>query len=129
MTEKILFDEGGVSVSGSRLMVHGQPFPIRGINAVRMELAKRDRVMPLMIALAGLALAIYGGFVTSGMAVVLGIMLAVVGGVIGRRFQNVRHRVWLTGAAGEVEAFSHGDADFVQRAVAALKLALAERAD
>jgi hypothetical protein len=124
MTDTILFDEGGVSVTSARLVVHGQPYLVRSITAVRADIMKPDRVMPALIALAGLALAIYGGFVTSGMAMVLGVMLIVVGGVIGWRFQSVRHRVWVTSAAGEVEALSHDSADFVHRVVAALNAAI-----
>ena len=125
-TEQIFFDEAGIKITSARMVVPGQVHSLRDVQAVHAVVSRHDRVLPLIIMTPGLVLGVGGLFRQSGAAAFLGLMLLVVGG-IAWRFQDIVHRVILTGPAGETVALVNPDLVLVERVVIATSAALVER--
>jgi hypothetical protein len=124
--DHLFFDEAGITVTNTRLVVPGQVHSLRDVQAAHVLLSRHDRAVPMTLMIAGVALGATGLFIASGAGAFLGLMMVVVGW-IAWRFQDIVHRVILVGPAGEVVAFVNADAALVQRVAAATVAALAAR--
>jgi len=121
--EPALFDEANVSVSVSRIVAYGTPFPLKDAHSVRLFVDAPHVRFAIPILIAGLLLGAYGIFVRSSPYMALGFMLAVVS-YLTYRFQTMRHRLFLIRDSGETEVLVGSDLPFVRRVKAALELAL-----
>ena len=108
------FNERGVSVTRNSLSAAGQVFALREIKNVRVETVQKNKVVPLVISLAGLAGAIAGGAFGSAAGLVCGVMLLVVG-VLSWFTQDITHRLIVETANGDREALSSIEREFVVR--------------
>jgi hypothetical protein len=114
------FNDRGVSVTRNALSAAGQVFPLRDIQAVRVQTVPKNRVVPLAIAAAGLVTAIVGALYWWPVALVCGAMLVVVG-YLSWSTQDILHRLIVTTASGEREALSSVDRPFVERVAQAVR--------
>lgn len=117
------FNERGVMITRNGLSAGGQIFSLRDIRGARIETIQKNRILPLSLSLAGAVVAIAGGIWTSGAALTIGVMLAVVG-ILTWYTQDITHRLMVATPAGEREAFTSPDPDFVTRVEQALQRAL-----
>ena len=108
------FNERGVSVTRNSLSAAGQVFALREIQNVRVETVQKNRTVPLVISLAGLAGAIVGGAFGSAAGLVCGVMLIVVG-ALSWFTQDITHRLIVETANGDREALSSIEREFVER--------------
>lgn len=108
------FNERGVSVTRNSLSAGGQVFALREIQNVRVETVQKNRIVPLLISLAGLAGAIAGGAFGSSAGLVCGVMLIVVG-LLSWFTQDITHRLIVETASGDREALSSIEREFVVR--------------
>ncbi|TDN63663.1 DUF6232 family protein [Paraburkholderia sp. BL10I2N1] len=108
------FNERGVSVTRNSLSAAGQVFALREIQNVRVETVQRNRTVPLVISLVGLAGAIVGGAFGSAAGLVCGVMVIVVG-VLSWFTQDITHRLIVETTNGDREALSSIEREFVER--------------
>ncbi|WP_206956369.1 DUF6232 family protein [Trinickia acidisoli] len=118
------FNERGVMITRNGLSAGGQIFSLREIQGARIETIQKNKILPLSLSLAGLAVAIAGGVSRSGAALTLGAMLIVVG-ILAWYTQDIKHRLVVSTQGGDREALSSPDSDFVKRVEQALQSALA----
>lgn len=108
------FNERGVSVTRNSLSAAGQVFALREILSVRVETVQKNRTVPLVISLAGLAGAIVGAVFGSPAGLVCGVMVIVVG-ALSWFTQDITHRLIVETASDEREALSSLEREFVER--------------
>jgi hypothetical protein len=120
---EIAFNERGVSVARNGLSAAGQLFALRDIRGLRVVTERKNKVVPLLVSLAGLAGAVAGGVFGSGAGLALGTMLIVVG-YLSWLTQDVTHRLIVAMPDGEREALMSTDLDFVERVEQAVRDAL-----
>jgi hypothetical protein len=118
------FNERGVSVTRNALSSAGQVFPLREIGDVRVVTVPRNRWLPILISVLGLAGAVVGGVFRSPAGMVCGAMLVVVGWLTWIS-QDVTHRLLVQSDGAEREALSSLDLDFVERVAQTVRDALA----
>lgn len=118
------FNERGVMITRNGLSAGGQIFSLREIQDARIETIQKNKVLPLTLSLAGLAVAIGGGISVSGAALTIGAMLIVVG-ILAWTTQDVKHRLMVSTQGGDREALTSPDLDFVKRVDQALRGSLA----
>lgn len=119
-----LFDESGVTISASRIVTFGQPFPLKDATAARLAEDHPHLMIAIPVAIIGLLVGIYGGFAHSSPTMVIGFMVIVVG-FLAWRFQSLRHRVFLVRESGDTEVLSVSDLGFAERVRHALATVLA----
>jgi membrane-bound ClpP family serine protease len=122
------FNEAGVSVTRTALSVAGQVFPLRDIEDVQVVTGRRNRVVPIVLCLIGVALAAVGGFYGSGAGLVCGVMTFVVG-LIAWYTQDVTHRLVVVTGGEPREALTSLDRTFVERVEQIVRLAMASRGE
>ncbi|WP_175697749.1 DUF6232 family protein [Burkholderia ambifaria] len=108
------FNERGVTITRNGLSAAGQVFPLRDIRNVDVVKIPKNRVVPWLISLIGVAAAIAGGIGGSSGALVVGVMLAVVG-YLAWTTQDITYRLMVEMPDGKREALSSVDAEFVER--------------
>jgi len=118
------FNEAGVSVTRSALSAGGQVFPLRDIEDVRIVIGRRNRVVPTLISLAGVALAAVGGAFGSAAGLACGVMFVVVGW-LAWIWQEATHRLYVVMGSERREAVSSLDRAFLDRVEQAVRAALA----
>jgi hypothetical protein len=118
------FNERGVSVTRNALSAAGQVFPLREIGSVRVVTVPKNRWLPILIAVLGVAGAIVGGVFRSPAGIVCGAMLVVVGWITWIS-QDVTHRLIVQSGGGEREALSSLDLAFVERVAQTVRDAVA----
>ncbi|MGN6668281.1 MAG: DUF6232 family protein [Trinickia sp.] len=118
------FNERGVMITRNGLSAGGQIFSLREIQSARIETIQKNKILPLSLSLAGAAVAIGGGIAVSGAALTIGVMLIVVG-ILAWTTQDITHRLVVSTQAGDREALTSPDLDFVKRVHQALQGALA----
>ena len=121
--EPLLFDEASVTVSATRIVAYGTPFPLKDARSVRLVIDAPHFRFAIPILIAGLLLGAYGIVVRSSPLIALGFMLAVVS-YLTYRFQTMRHRVFLQRESGDTEVLVGSKLPFVERVKAALEAAL-----
>lgn len=117
------FNERGVLVTRNSLSAGSQMFALRDIRSLRIVTVNKNKVLPIGLALGGLALASAGGIYQSGAALVLGAMLIVVG-ALAWLTQDVTHRLMVQTENGEREALTSPDLAFVERVAQAVRATL-----
>jgi len=108
------FNERGVTITRNSLSAAGQVFPLRDIRNVDVVKIPKNRVVPWLISLIGVAAAIAGGIGGSSGALVVGVMLAVVG-YLAWTTQDITYRLMVEMPDGKREALSSVDPEFVER--------------
>jgi hypothetical protein len=116
------FNERGVAVTRNALTAAGQIFMLRDIVDVRVELVRKNRVVPIALSVLGVAGAVAGAVAWSPAALVCGVMLAVVGWLAWTT-QDVMHRLVVETSSGDREALASLDRDFVVRVEQAVRQA------
>ncbi|WJF92091.1 DUF6232 family protein [Paraburkholderia bonniea] len=119
----IPFNERGVSITRNALSAAGQVFPLRDIQQVRVVTVPRQKFLPLLLTLVGIASALAGAFWSSPAGLVCGVMLAVVGWLAWRT-QDVMHCLRIKTQGAEREALASVDLDFVERVAHTVRHAL-----
>ena len=122
------FDEKGVLLTERCLAVAGHFFALRDMRGVRIETVGRDRRLPIVLALIGLATLAAGIGFRQPAPMVIGIMLAGVGW-LNWKAQDVVHYLWIETPDGPREALGSTDASFVERVAQAVRTALAGRSE
>ena len=118
MDEELVFEEGEVKVTNARFVVTGQTYAMNGVTSVRQFVKKPNRVLPIVIGIAGLA-TFAGTFV--GALILLGIAVAL------WMAMKTEYSVLLSTAGGEARALSSKDQAYINRVVAALNDAIIKR--
>jgi Family of unknown function (DUF6232) len=118
------FNERGVMITRNGISAGGQVFSLRDIQDVRVVIMRKNKTFPLVISIAGAAVAAAGAIYRSGAALGLGVMVAVVG-ALAWHWQDVRHRLLITTPNGDREAVSSPDLDFLARVEQGVRAALA----
>jgi hypothetical protein len=118
------FSERGVSVTRNALSAAGQIFPLREIDGVRVITVRKNKVLPIVISLAGAVGAIVGGVLASPVGTVCGAMLVVVGWLTWIT-QDITHRLLVETGGNEREALLSTDLAFVERVAQTVRDALA----
>ena len=108
------FNERGVMITRNGLSVAGQVFALRDIRQVDVVKIPKNRLVPSLISLIGVAAAAAGGIASSSAALVVGVMLAVVG-YLAWTTQDVTYRLMVEMPDGKREALSSVDVEFVER--------------
>ncbi len=108
------FNERGVMITRNGLSVAGQVFALRDIRQVDVVKIPKNRLVPSLISLIGVAAAVAGGIASSSAALVVGVMLAVVG-YLAWTTQDVTYRLMVEMPDGKREALSSVDVEFVER--------------
>ncbi len=118
------FNERGVMITRNGLSAGGQIFSLREIQSARVETIQKNKILPLTLSLSGVAAAITGAITSSGAALTIGVMLIVVG-YLAWSTQDIKHQLTVSTEAGDREALTSPDPDFVKRVEQALQSALA----
>ncbi|MBN3855614.1 MULTISPECIES: DUF6232 family protein [unclassified Paraburkholderia] len=122
------FNEAGVSVTRSTLSAAGQIFALRDIDDLRVVTIGRNRLVPVLLSLIGVALAAFGGVYSSGAGLGCGVMMIVVGW-LAWIWQEVTHRLMVVTKGETREAVVSSDRTFVERVEQAVRAAKAASAD
>jgi hypothetical protein len=128
------FNERGVSVTRTALSVAGQVIALRDVEDLRIVTVGRNRVVPWLLSLAGVAGFAGGLGFGSSVAIVCGAMMIVVGWLTWIT-QDVSYRlIVVTGgkpgeAREEREALSSLDREFVERVAGVIRDATAGKGD
>ena len=121
------FNERGVTITRNGLSAAGQVFPLRDIRNVDVVKIPKNRLVPWLISLIGVAAAIAGGIGGSSGALVVGVMLAVVG-YLAWTTQDITYRLMVEMPDGKREALSSVDPEFVERVAQIVREACAATA-
>jgi hypothetical protein len=118
MDETLVFEEGNVKVTSARFVVDGQTYAMNGVTSVRQFEKKPNRVLPIVVGLAGLP-----GFAGHWL---LGLIL------FGAAFaiwtlMKTEYSVLLSTAGGEARALSSKDRSYIVKVVEALNEAIIKR--
>lgn len=119
-----LFDEDGITITPSRIVVFGTPFPFKDAIGVRLFIDQRHKTIAVSVLVIGLLVSLYGVVISSSPAIALGVMLIVVS-YLTWRFQTMRHRVYLVRASGDTEVLAVSNLPLARRVEQALDAALA----
>jgi hypothetical protein len=117
------FNERGVMITRNGLSAGGQIFSLREIQNARIVTIQKNRLLPLSLSLAGVAVVIGGAIWRSGAALTMGVMLVVVG-ILAWTTQDITHRLMVSTQGGDREALTSPDLEFVKRVEQALQRAL-----
>jgi len=124
-TEKVYFNNGGVKVSNSRFIVHGQTFPISGITAVKSGVNSPLKG-PIILAILGFAplpdAFQHGVDIEPAMLGFSLIALGIAWHILGRKYF-----ITLSTASGEIKVLSHSQQEFIERIVASINDAIIDR--
>jgi hypothetical protein len=122
------FNERGVSVTRNALSVAGQVIALRDIEDLRVVTVPRNRVVPWLLSLIGLAGLAAGLWFGSAVAIVCGTMMVVVGWLTWIT-QDVTHQLIVVTGGDTREALSSLDRAFVERVAQVIRDATANKAD
>lgn len=121
------FNERGVTLSRAGLSASGQMIPMRDLRTARVIRIPRQKPLPVIIALIGLA-GLGAGIVTgSGAALVLGVMTVVVG-YLTWITQDVIFQLMVATPEGEREVLITKDQEFADKVAALVGDAVAKHA-
>jgi Family of unknown function (DUF6232) len=121
MAESSFFDEGGVSVSNARFIVHDQTFAMSGVTSVKTSKKEPSRKGSYILAGIGFLALLVGG----KLALVGWLLILSAGGLW--YFQRTEFSVWLSTASGEAKALTSKDSETIAKIVAALNEAIVHR--
>ena len=119
--EKNFFNQGGVSVSNSRMMYGGQTYAMSDITSVKSFEKTPSRIVPIILIIVGL----FG--LAAGKDGIIVALLLIGGGIAWLIAQKSDYSVLLTSASGEVKAYTSKDKDFVGKIINAVNEAIVHR--
>ena len=122
MAEKAFFNQDGISVSNTRIVIGGQTFALNNITSVRTLVEQPSRKGPIILGIVGILSMMTG----EGALIMLGLAL-IAGAVFWWMSTKTEYYVALTTAAGESKALSNKDEQYVDKIVQALNDAIIER--
>ncbi|PXW22491.1 DUF6232 family protein [Paraburkholderia caballeronis] len=122
------FNERGVSVTRTALSVAGQVFPLRDVEDLRVVTVPRNRTVPTILSLIGVAGFAAGIGFGSAVAIVCGLMMIVVGWLTWIT-QDVTHRLIVVSGGEQREALSSVELAFVERVADVIRGAMAGKGD
>ena len=122
MEEKVFFDQGGVSVSNSRFIVHGQTYAMNGVTSVKQAVKNPSRLGPIVLGFFGLML-LLGGSTTSVIWAVILLALAVFWWIK----QKPEWIVVLNSSSGETQALTSQDRTYIDGVINALNNSIIHR--
>lgn len=118
--EKVYFDDGGVTVTKSRFIVHGQTYTMNGVTSVKEEVDQPWKGQAFL-GVIGLVLLFSG----DGGAMFLGLLL--IAGAIFWFMKAKKYLIFLSSASGEVQALSNSDSSLIRNVISALNQAIIDR--
>ena len=121
------FNERGVTLSRAGLSASGQMIPLRDLRAARVVMIPRQKPLPVVIALIGLAGLVAGIVTGSGAALVIGAMIIVVG-YLTWITQDVIYQLMVATPEGEREVLITKDQEFADKVAALVGEAVAKHA-
>jgi hypothetical protein len=119
MEEKIFFNQGGVSVSNARFIVHGQTYAMNGVTSVKQAARHPSRVGPIIAGIVGLILLLNSAI---GWAVVF-----LAAAVIWWIAQKSEWIVVLQSSSGETKALTSNEKPFIEGVINALNDSIVHR--
>lgn len=119
--EKVFLNEGGVSVSNSRMTYQGQMYAMSGVTSVKTYEAVPSKKGPIILIIIGLFM------MAGGKNTIVVSLLLLAGGIAWWVMAKSIYSVLLTTASGEAKAYSSKDKDFVSKIVGALNDAIIHR--
>ena len=114
MQQELPYNERGITFASAGLSASGQLFPLRDLRGATVVMVPRQKPLPIALGVIGLIVAVTGGILGSGPALLLGVMIAVVG-YLSWITQDVIYRMYVTTPDGEREVFTTKDEEFAQR--------------
>jgi hypothetical protein len=127
MQHDLPFNERGITFARAGLSAAGQLFPLRDLRGGTVKKIPRQKSVPIALSVTGAVVAVIGGVLGSGPALVLGIMIAVVG-YLSWITQDVIYRMYVTVPDGEREVLTTKDEAFAQRVATLVNEAVAAQA-
>ena len=124
--ETTYYSSGNVSVTSKRAVFGAKTYSVANITSVEMADTPPDRKWPNLILLAGAALLVLSGITNSATPGIIGLIIVGVGLFLLFRAKR-RYVVRLASASGETEALVSDDRDLIEKIVAAIQNAIAER--
>ncbi|HTH60036.1 MAG TPA: DUF6232 family protein [Paraburkholderia sp.] len=122
------FNERGVSVTRTALSVAGQVIALRDVEDLHVVKVPRNRVVPWVLSLAGVAGLVGGLWFGSAVAIVCGAMMIVVGWLTWIT-QDVTYRLIVMTDGEEREALSSVDPAFVEHVAEVVRDAMGGKSD
>lgn len=122
------FNERGVSVTRTALSVAGQVIALREVEDLRVVTVARNRVVPWVLSLIGVAGLAAGLWLGLAVATVCGAMMIVVGWLTWIT-QDVTYRLIVVTGGDAREALSSLDRAFVERVAQVVRDATGGKAD
>jgi hypothetical protein len=122
-SETTFFNDRGIMVSSTRIVVGNTTYPLRGVTSVTPTVVKPGRVGPVL-AIAFGVLGLVGSHFKTG-AIVLGLIF--IGPGIALLLRKPTHKLHVTTTAGIVEVISTDDSQFAQALAASLNNAIIAR--
>jgi hypothetical protein len=129
--ERVMFGEGGVTVTSARFIAGGQTYAMSGITSVKQGVTHPPKLWPvLMILLGVLMMVAVINDTEKNSPVALGVGVSIfllVVGFLWLRSKRPIHAVVLTSASSETKAYTSRDEAFVDRVVRAINDAIVHR--
>jgi hypothetical protein len=119
MEEKIFFNQGGVSVSNARFIVHGQTYAMNGVTSVKQAARHPSRFGPVVAGIIGL-IVLFNGAIGWGLA----FLAAAVIWWVAEKSQWI---VVLQSASGETKALTSTEKTFIDGVINALNESIVYR--
>lgn len=119
--EQVFFNDGGVSVSNSRMMYQGKTYAMSGVTSVKSWEKTPSRKGPIILIVIGVLL------LAAGKSAIIGAVLFIGGGIAWWVSQKSEFSVMLTSASGEMQAYTSKDGAFVSKIVNAVNDAIVHR--
>jgi hypothetical protein len=122
MDETVFFNQGGVSVSNARFIVHGQTYAMNGVTSVKQGVKHPSRGAPVVLGIVGLLL-LLGGSTTSVVWAVIILAIAALWWVK----QKSEWIVVLNSSSGEAQALRSQDRSYIDGVIGALNQSIIHR--
>lgn len=127
MPEQVFFDEAGVLVTTTRVVIAGQTFALANVTSVRVtpDMSHAANVAGVVMG-AGAILGAATAYLTSALpGVMVFCILAGSAGLVGRLF--AKRMVTIASAGSEFKALSSSDGPFIDRVARAISDAIVAR--
>lgn len=122
MEEKVFFEQGGVSVSNARFIVHGKTYAMNGVTSVKQGVNHPSRLGPIVLGLVGLVCLLN--------ASATGVMWSVAFLAIAAFWWVKQKSVWivvLSSSSGESQALSSENREYIEGVIGALNQSIIHR--
>ena len=119
--EKMFFNDGGVTVSNSRMMYDGKTYAMSGVTSVKSWEKSPSRKGPIIMIAIGLL------FLAAGKSGIIMALILIGGGIAWWISQKSDFSVMLTSASGETQAYTSTDKSFVNSIINAINESIVHR--